>query len=168
MRLQHEIDVFSAVIKDKTYSMEGKFLIETSVEISSQNALGENICFKNLNFPKLSPCRSSFRGVHDLRQDTYDDWVSINNQRYLLAPWVKNHQLTLISKEEYNQYDLNGKYRYSSFYHLTRPGFSKDFSQALIQIYGHCPISHCFGSIIYLERVSEQWCTLSVHGLYNN
>ncbi|BDA76235.1 hypothetical protein CAL7716_104010 (plasmid) [Calothrix sp. PCC 7716] len=166
MRLQHEIDVFSAVIKDKSYGISGIFLVEASVEILSQNLL-ENKSFENLNFQKLSTCGSYFTGVYDLQQETYDDWVSINNQTYSLAPWVKNHQLTLISEEEYNQYCLSGEYNSSGFYRLTRPGFSKNFSQALIQIYGYCPIAFSFGSVIYLERVSEKWCTLSSYGLYN-
>jgi hypothetical protein len=44
MRLQYEMEVLSTVIKDKTYGMEGEFLIETSIEIVFQDRESKIIC----------------------------------------------------------------------------------------------------------------------------
>ncbi|BDA70522.1 hypothetical protein CAL7716_046880 [Calothrix sp. PCC 7716] len=167
MRLQHEIEVLSTVIKDKTYGMEGEFLIETSIEIVFKDRERKNFYFDNIFFPKLSPCGSFFQGSYNLQKETYNDWVSINNQRCLLTSLVENHQLTLISEAEYNQCNVNKNYPYRSFNRLTRPGFSPNFSQAIIQIYVYSPGAHDFGSILYLERVSQQWHIKSSYGLYN-
>jgi hypothetical protein len=167
MRLQHEEKVFSTVIRDRSYSIEGGFLIETSSEVAFQDDQSKIIFWNNINFPKLSPCGSFFQGSYNLQKNTYDDWVLINNQKCSLASWVENHPLTLISEEEYNQCNVNNNYLYHSFNWLTRPGFSQDFSQAIIRIYGYCPGSHDYGSIVYLERISKQWHIKSSYGLYN-
>jgi hypothetical protein len=163
MPLQHETEVFSVLMN----RMEGEFLIETSSQIALQDWQGKMILWDNISFPKLSPCGSFFEGSYNLQKDTYDDWVSINNQRCSLASLVDRQVLTLISEAEYGQYDVNKNYCYRSFYRLTRPGFSQDFLQAMIQICCYCPGSHDYGSILYLERVSEQWHIKSSYGLYN-
>jgi hypothetical protein len=167
MRSQHEPEVYTAVIKDISYYMEGNFLIETSLGINFQNSQQIKDYWQNIRFPKRSPSGSDFQGSYSLQKDTYDDWVSINHQRYSLRSWLENHQITLISQESYDQWDVNKYYRYQSFYWLSRPGFSQDFSQALIKICCYCPGSHDFGSLLYLESTDKQWQIKSSYGLYN-
>ncbi|HAX80216.1 MAG TPA: hypothetical protein DCY88_31360 [Cyanobacteria bacterium UBA11372] len=167
MRSQHEPEVYTAAIKDKSYGMEENFLIETSLGINFKNHQEIKKIWQNISFPNLSPSGSSFQGSYSLQKDTYDDWVSINNQRYSLAVWVKHHQITLISQESYDQSDFNKYYAYQSFYWVSRPGFSQDFSQALIKLCCYSPGSHDFGSLLYLERTDKQWQIKSSYGLYN-
>ena len=170
MRSQHEPEVYTAVIKDRRYGEgmeEGGFLIETSLGINFHNNQAITDFWQTISFPKLSPSRDSFQGSYSLQKDTYDDWVSINNQRYSLISWVDDRQITLVSQELYDQCDVNKNYPYQSFYWLSRPGFSQDFSQALIKICGYCPGSHDFGSLLYLERTDKQWQIKSSYGLYN-
>jgi hypothetical protein len=167
MRSQHEPEVYTAVIKDINYYMEGNFLIETSLGINFQNSQQIKEFWQNIRFAKLSPSGSCFQGLYRLQKDTYDDWVSTNNQRYSLGAWVGNHQITLISQASYDQWDVNNNYRYCSFYWLSRPGFSQDFSQALIKLCCYCPGSHDFGSLLYLERTDKQWQIKLSYGLYN-
>ena len=167
MRSQHEPNVYTAAIKDRSYGMEGGFLIETSLGISFKNSQEIEDFWQNIRFPKRSPDRSYFQGSYSLQKDTYDDWVSMNNERYSLVSWLENHQITLIAQELYDQWDVNKNYAYQSFFWLSRPGFSQDFSQALIKICGYSPGSHDFGSLLYLERTVKQWQIKSSYGLYN-
>lgn len=167
MRSQHEPHIYTAVIKDISYGIEEEFLIETSIGIKFQNSQEIKDFWQNITFPKLSPSGSYFQGSYSLQKDTYDDWVSINNQRYSLGAWVENNQITLISQASYDQWDVNKYYPYRSFYWLSRPVFSQDFSQALIKISCYCPGSHDFGSLLYLERSEKQWQIKSSYGLYN-
>lgn len=163
MRATHEIQVFSAVIKD--YRMEGEFLIETSAQVCIPYF---SLTWEDINFRKLSTCGSFFDGAYTLQKDTYDDWILINNQSELLTPFITNHQITLISPEKSDQMFNNPDDRWRVFYTLTRPGFAPDFSQALIQITAHCPAGPPqYGSLIYLEINHKQWEVKSSHGLYN-
>ena len=166
MRSQHETQVYSAVIK--YCQMEGEYLIETSSSIFSRTSTGEVIAWENISFAKLSSCGSFFDGAYNVQKATYDDWVLVNNQRYLLTPAIANSQVKLISQVEFNQLCDRHDYRWSVFHWLTRPGFSGDFSQAMIQITAHCPAGPPqYGSILYLERTDETWEVKSSHGLYN-
>ncbi|OUL36686.1 hypothetical protein BV372_06190 [Nostoc sp. T09] len=166
MRSQHEPEVFSAVIND--YLSKGEYLIETSSKIFSPTGMGEIISWDKISFAKLSACRSFFDGSYKVHKETYDDWVLSNNQSCLLTPLIANPQVTLISQATCDQLFDEQNQRWSVFHWLTRPGFSQDFSQALIQITAHCPAGPPqYGSILYLERTSKQWEVKSSYGLYN-
>ncbi|MBD2214153.1 hypothetical protein H6G27_30440 [Nostoc linckia FACHB-104] len=166
MRSQHEPQVFSAVIQD--YSMAGEYLIANSAAIFSPTAKGEVILWDNLKFLQISPCSSFFENAYNVKKETYDDWLVSNHQPSLLTPLLINDQLTFISEQQCQQLCNNYDYRWSVFYWLTRPGFSADFSQALIQIYAHCPAGPPqYGSIVYLERTEDVWQVKSSFGLYN-
>lgn len=166
MRSQHESQVVSAVIQN--YRMAGEYLIATSTKIFSPIAKGEVIPWDNIRFLQLSPCGSCFESAYNVKKETYDDWVTSNHQSSLLTPLLISDQLTLISEQQCQQLCDNDDYRWSVFYWLTRPGFSVDFSQALIQIYAHCPAGPPqYGSIVYLERMKDLWEVKSYFGLYN-
>jgi hypothetical protein len=166
MRSQHETQVLSTLIKG--YQMEREYLIETSCSIFSPTGKGEIIAWENMSFAKLSSCRSFFDGVYNVQKATYDDWVLVNNQPYLFTQAIAHPQVKLISQAESDQLCADYDYRWSIFYRLTRPGFSPDFSQALIGITAHCPAGPPqFGSILYLERSDQTWETKSSYGLYN-
>jgi len=163
MRLPHELQVFSTVIE--YCQMEGQFLLKTSASVCIHHF---SLTWENLNFLKLSACRSCFDGAYTLQKDTYDDWIFINQQSALLTPFISNNQITLISLEKFNEMFNNHDYRWCVFYQLTRPGFASDFSQALIQITAHCPAGPPqYGSLLYLEKNNEHWEVKSSHGLYN-
>ncbi|OUL22824.1 hypothetical protein [Nostoc sp. 106C] len=166
MRSQHESQVFSAVIKDCL--IQGEYLIESSSKIFSPTGMGEVISWDKISFAKLSVCRSFFDGSYNVQKQTYDNWVLSNNQSCLLTPLIANPQVTLISQAKFDQlYDEHSQ-RWSIFYWLTRPGFSQDFSQALVQIMAHCPAGPPqYGSLLYLERTGKEWEVKSSYGLYN-
>lgn len=165
MRSQYEPQIFSAVIQH--YGIEGQFLVETSTTIFSPSGKGEIISWDEIN-AKIAAYREFYDGSFNVHKETYDDWISINNQSCLLTPLLCNHKLALISQKECNQLCDDDDERWSIFYWLTRPGFSQNFSQALIQIYAHCPGGPPqYGSIIYLERTGDQWEVKSSYGLYN-
>lgn len=165
MRLQHESQVLSAVIKD--CGIEGQYLIETSTRIFSPSGKGEFISWDEIN-AKISAYRESYRELFNVKKETYDDWVLINNERYLFTPSLFNHQPILISQKQCDQLCDNDDERWSVFYWLTRPGFSQDFSQALIQIYAHCPAGPPqYGSIFYFKRTGDEWKFQSSYGLYS-
>lgn len=163
MRSQHEPEVYNAAIK----GMERGFFIETSLGISFPSNPQIKDIWQNISFSKLSPSGSSFQDSYSLQKDTYDNWISTNNQRYSLGSWLEDRKITLIYQESYEQWDVNKYYSYQSFYWLSRPGFSQDFFQALIKICCYCPGSHDFGSLLYLERTDKQWEIKSSYGLYN-
>ncbi|MEH1942343.1 MAG: hypothetical protein V7L01_19305 [Nostoc sp.] len=167
MRSQHEAQVFSAVIK---YSrMEGEFLSEISNNyLITQTSLIPDLSWKNLNISEIFIAGMRVMGFPNLRKETYDNWILINNQPSSLTPFITNPQVTLISREEWEKLENRTDYSWSIIFTLTRPGFSQDFSQALIQITAHCPAGPPqYGSLLYLEKTAEQWEVKLSYGLYN-
>jgi hypothetical protein len=165
MRSQHEPQVFSAVIRD--CGIEGKYLVETSTTIFSPTVRGEAISWDEVN-TKISAYSEFDDSSFSVKKDTYNDLVLMNNETYLFTPSLFNQQPILISETQFNQLNDDDNQRWSVFHWLTRPGFSPDFSQALIQIYAHCPSGPPqYGSILYLERTGERWVVKSSYGLYN-
>lgn len=167
MRSQHESQVFSAVIKHSR--MEGDFLDEISNNyLLTTTSLVPDISWENLRIPEILIHGMRIIGFPNLQKETYDNWLSINAQPFLLTPLITNPQITLISQKQSNEIINNYDYRWSVIYTLTRPGLSVDFSQALIQITAHCPAGSLqYGSLLYLEKTSEQWQVKSSYGLYN-
>ncbi|WP_193195489.1 hypothetical protein [Nostoc sp. MG11] len=165
MRSQYEPQIFSAVIK--YFDMEGEFLYEISNNVITETSLNQ-ISWENLQIPEIIVSGMRINGFPNLKKETYENWILSNNQPYLLTPYIKNQQVTLISQEEFVKVLNDPDYRWSIIYGLTRPGFSEDFSQALIQITAHCPAgSPQYGSLLYLERTGEKWEIKSSYGLYN-
>ncbi|MFN6562095.1 MAG: hypothetical protein RMY28_020200 [Nostoc sp. ChiSLP01] len=167
MRSPYESQVLSAVIK---HSMRKEdFLVEMSNSyLITQTSLKPDISWEFLRIPEIFIHGIRIVGFPNLQKETYNDWISINNQPCLLTQFLTNPQITLISEEESDKI-LNGyDYRWSIIHTLTRPGLSLDFSQALIQITAHCPAGppQC-GDLLYLERTGEQWAVKSSYGLYN-
>ncbi|MBD2195961.1 MULTISPECIES: hypothetical protein [Calothrix] len=165
MRSQFETQIISTLIKGEQIGQD--YLIETSCSIFSPKGDGEIIAWENMSFPKLSKCGSFFDGAYNVPKAAYDDWVLMNRERYLFKNAIANSQVTLISDAEANRLCADYNYRWANFYWLTRPGFSPDFSQALIQLAAYCPSSPNYASILYLERNNNQWETKSSFGLYN-
>ncbi|MDF5710205.1 MAG: hypothetical protein PUP90_21685 [Nostoc sp. S4] len=167
MRSQHESQVFSAVIKHSR--MEGEFLHEMSSNyLLTTTSLIPDISWENLRIPEILIYGMSIKGFPNLQKETYDNWLSINTQPSLLTPLITNPQITLISHKQSDEIVNDYDYRWSVIYTFTRPGLSVDFSQALIQITAHCPAGPPqYGSLLYLERTSEQWQVKSSYGLYN-
>ncbi|MFN6538577.1 MAG: hypothetical protein RM021_019810 [Nostoc sp. EkiNYC01] len=167
MRSQHESQVFSAVIKH-SISQED-FLCEMSNSyLITKTSLKPDISWENLRIPEILIDGMRIVGFPNLQKETYDNWISINNQPSLLTPFITNHQITLISDKEYDKILNDYNYRWSIIYTLTRPGLSVNFSQALIQITAHCPAGPPqYGSLLYLEITGEQWEVKSSYGLYN-
>ncbi|MFN6570980.1 hypothetical protein [Dendronalium sp. ChiSLP03b] len=166
MRSQHEPQVFSAVIKHS--QMEGEFLHEMSNNYLINKTSLKDITWENLCIPEMLIYGMRITGFPSLQKETYENWISMNNQTYLLTPFITNPQVTLISEEEFDKLGDKSGYGWSIFYTLSRPGFSQDFSQALIQITAHCPAGPPqYGSLLYLESTGEQWEVKSSYGLYN-
>jgi hypothetical protein len=167
MRSQHESQVFSAVIKYAR--MEGDFLRKISNNyVITKTSLMPELYWENLRLPEILIHGMKIIGFPHLQKDTYENWISINNQPCLLTPFITNPQVTLVSEEEFKKLGNGPDYSWSMLYTLTRPGFSQDFSQALIQIIGHCPrLPSGYGSLLYLESTSNQWEVKSSYGLYN-
>ncbi|WGV25884.1 hypothetical protein [Halotia branconii] len=166
MRSQHEPQVFSAVIKDA--GIERNFLDARSSSLITSTSLTPVLSWENLRLPERLIHGMKIIGFSNLQKETYEDWLSINNQPSCLTPLITNPHVTLISERQSEQIINNHDYRWSIIYTLTRPGFSIDFSQALIQITAHCPAGPPqYGSLLYLERTSEQWQVQSSYGLYN-
>ncbi|RCJ21675.1 hypothetical protein A6S26_23155 [Nostoc sp. ATCC 43529] len=167
MRSPYESQVLSAVIK---HSMRKEdFLVDMSNSyLITQTSLKPDISWEFLRIPEIFIHGMRIVGFPNLQKETYDDWISINNQPCLLTPFLTNPQTTLISEEESDKTSKDYDYRWSIIYTLTRPGLSLDFSQALIQITAHCPAGppQC-GDLLYLERTGEQWAVKSSYGLYN-
>jgi hypothetical protein len=167
MRSQHEPQVFYAVIK---YSqMEGEFLAEMSNNyLITQTSLND-ITWENLQIPETLIHGMRIRGFPSLQKQTYDNWLSLNHQPSLLTPSIANPQVTMISLEEFDKLVNKSGYQWSILYTFSRPGFSEDFSQALIQITAYCPAGPPqYGSLLYLERTGgELWEVKSSYGLYN-
>ncbi|MEA5600154.1 hypothetical protein [Nostoc sp. UHCC 0252] len=167
MRSQQEPQVFSAVIK---YSrMEGEFLREISNNyLTTQTFLMPDISWTNLSIPEILIGEMKIIGFPNLRKETYENWILINNQSSLLTPFITNPQVALISQEDWEKLENGTDYNWSIIFTLTRPGFSQDFSQALIQITAHCPAGPPqYGSLLYLEKTAEQWEVELSYGLYN-
>ncbi|MBD6619625.1 hypothetical protein FNW02_28345 [Komarekiella sp. 'clone 1'] len=165
MRSQYEPQIFSAVIK--YFDVEEEFLCEISNKVIIETSLNQ-ISWENLQIPEIIVSGMKINGFPNLKKETYKNFILSNNQPYLLTPYIKNQQVTLISKEEFVKVLDEPDYRWSIIYGLTRPGFSEDFSQALIQITAHCPAGPSqYGSLLYLERTDEQWKVNSFYGLYN-
>ncbi|BAY12639.1 hypothetical protein [Calothrix sp. NIES-2098] len=165
MRSQHEPQVYSAVIQNSV--TDGEYLIESSSKIFSPTGMGEVISWDEIS-AKISAYREFYADCSNLQKETYEDWILINDRSYLLTPAIANPQFTLISSQQCNQLCNHHDYRWSIFHWLTRPGFSQDFSQAMIQITVHCPAGPPqYGSILYLERTTEKWEVKSSYGLYN-
>lgn len=165
LRSQHEIEVFSAVIKYA--GIETEFLWEISSKPITNSSL-QDITWENLQIAERFIHGMIILGFPHLLKETYDNWISINSQSSLLSDLIKNPQVTLISQAEFDTFLENPGYRWSIFYTLTRPGFSLDFSQALIQITAHCPSGPPqYGSLLYLERIGHIWEVKSSYGLYN-
>ncbi len=167
MRSQHESQVFSAVIKHS--KMEKDFLHEMSNNyLLTTTSLVPNISWENLRIPEMLIHGMKIIGFPNLQKETYDNWISINDQPSFLIPLITNPQITLISNKQSEKIINDYDYRWSVIYTLTRPGLSVDFSQALIQITAHCPAGPPqYGSLLYLERTNEQWEVKSSYGLYN-
>ncbi|WP_235116131.1 hypothetical protein [Desmonostoc muscorum] len=167
MRSQHESQVFSAVIKHSI--TEGDFLCEMSNSyLITKTSLKPDISWETLRIPETFIHGMRIVGFPNLQKETYDNWISINNQPSLLTPFITNHQITLISQKESDRILNDYDYRWSIIYTLTRPGLSVDFSQALIQITAHCPAGPPqYGSLLYLECTGKQWEVKSSYGLYS-
>jgi hypothetical protein len=165
MRSQSETQIISTLIKG--HQMEKDYLIETSCSIFSPKGEGDIIAWENISFLKLSKCGSFFDGAYNVPKAAYDDWVLMNRERYLLKNAIAHPQVTLISNAEANRLCADYDYRWSTFYSLTRPGFSPDFSQALIELAGFCPHGPQYSSILYLERTNQTWETKSSFGLFS-
>ncbi|BAY74658.1 hypothetical protein NIES25_10720 [Nostoc linckia NIES-25] len=167
MRSPSESQVLSAVIN---HSMKKEdFLVEMSNSyLITKTSLKPDISWEFLRIPEIFIHGMRIVGFANLQKDTYEDWISINNQPCLLTQFLTNPQITLISEEESDKISKGYDYRWSIIYTLTRPGLSLDFSQALIQITAHCPAGppQC-GDLLYLERTGEQWAVKSSYGLYN-
>jgi hypothetical protein len=99
MRSLYEPQIFAAVIK---YSnIEGEFLREISNNyVMTTTSLIPDFSWENLRIPERLIQGMRIRGFPNLRQETYDNWISINNESFLLTPLIKNPQVTLISEEE--------------------------------------------------------------------
>jgi len=145
------------------------FLVETSNSyLITSTSLKPDISWEFLRIPEILIHGMSIIGFPNLKKETYDDWISINNQPCLFTPFLTNPQTTLISNEESDRIFNDYNYRWSIIHTLSRPGLSVDFSQALIQITAHCPAGPPqYGSLLYLERTGEQWAVKSSYGLYN-
>jgi hypothetical protein len=167
MRSPYEPQIFAAVIKHA--NIEGEFLREISNNyVMTTTSLIPDLSWENLRIPERLIQGMKIRGFPNLRQETYDNWISINNESFLLTPLIINPQVTLISEEEGEKLLSNPDYRWSIIYTLTRPGLSGDFSQALIQITAHCPAGPPqYGSLLYLENIGDRWEVKSSYGLYN-
>ncbi|MBW4673902.1 MAG: hypothetical protein KME52_07705 [Desmonostoc geniculatum HA4340-LM1] len=167
MRSQHESQVFSAVIKHSITQED--FLCEMSNSyLITKTSLKPDISWENLRIPETFIHGMRIVGFPNLQKETYDNWISINNQPSLLTPFITNHQITLVSEKESDKILNDYDYRWSIIYTLTRPGLSVDFSQALIQITAHCPAGPPqYGSLFYLEITGEEWEVKSSYGLYN-
>ncbi len=167
MRSQHEPQVFSAVIQNSI--MTGEILCEISNNyLITKTSLMPDLSWDNLRIPEISIYGMTIIGFPHLRKETYDNWISINNQPSFLTPLMTNSQVTLVSKEELQKLGNGTDYSWSMIYTLTRPGFSQDFSQALIQITGYCAAIPCsYGNLLYLESTGDQWQVKSSYGLYN-
>ncbi|WP_392532760.1 hypothetical protein [Nostoc sp. C117] len=167
MRSPHEPQIFSTVIKHS--KIEGEFLREFSNNyVITKTSLMPDLSWENLRIPEILIHGMKIIGFPNLRKETYDNWISINKESSLLTPLIKNTQVTLISDEECEKVVNNPDYRWSVIYTLTRPGFSEDFSQALIQITAHCPAGPPqYGSLLYLESSGYRWEVKSSYGLYN-
>lgn len=96
MRLHHETQVFSTLLKH--FPSYGEYLIATSHEINFITGSGELLSWKNIKFLKLSVCGSFFEGSYTLQQDSYDDWVLINQQPCLLTSFITNKHVNVISQ----------------------------------------------------------------------
>jgi hypothetical protein len=164
MRSQHEVQVFSTVLKN--FPNQEEYLIDTSNETDFITASGELLSWKDIRLPKLSACGSFFDGSYTLQKGTYDDWIAINKQPCLLTPFITNNRITVISQQQCDQ--LLQRYTWDVFIWLTRPGFSQDFSQAIMRMDCYCSSGppQC-GSLLYLERTDKGWEQKSSHGLYN-
>jgi hypothetical protein len=167
MRSQHEPKVFSAVIKNSI--MAGEILCEISNNyLITKTSLMPDISWNNLRIPEISIYGMRIIGFPHLRKETYDNWISINYQSSFLTPFITNPEVTLVSKEELEKLRTGTDYSWSMIYTLTRPGFSQDFSQALIQITGYCAAISCsYGNLLSLESTGDQWQVKSSYGLYN-
>ncbi|MBD2449360.1 hypothetical protein H6G76_19780 [Nostoc sp. FACHB-152] len=165
LRSQHEPEVFSAVLKYA--SMKGEFLWAISNPVINKSYYMD-ITWENLRIPAKIISGMKIVGFPYLQKETYDNWISINNQSSLLNSLIKNPQVTLLSQEDWVNFAQQYDYRWYIFYTLTRPGFSQDFSQALIQITAHCPAGPPqYGSLLYLERIKDIWTVKSSYGLYS-
>jgi len=165
LRSQHEPEIFAAVVK--YVGMAGEFLSEISDSVIKQTSL-HDISWENLRIPEQRIFGMRILGFPHLKQETYDDWISINSQSSLLSLLINSPELNLISEREFRILINDYEYRWSIFYGLTRPGFSQDLSQALIQITAHCPAGPPqYGSLLYLEMINDQWQVQSSYGLYN-
>ncbi|MEJ6483891.1 hypothetical protein N0Y54_21655 [Nostoc punctiforme UO1] len=167
MRSQHEPQVFSAAIKNLI--MQGDILCETSNNyLITKTSLIPDLSWDNLRIPEISIYGMSLIGFPHLRKETYDNWIFINSQPSFLTPLMTNSQVNLISKEDLKKLENRTDHLWSTIYTLTRPGFSQDFLQALIQITGYCAAIPCsYGNLLYLESTGEQWQVKSSYGLYN-
>ncbi|WP_414569142.1 hypothetical protein [Nostoc sp. CCY 9925] len=167
MRSPFESQVISAVIN---HSMRKEdFLVDMSNSyLITSTSLKPDISWEFLRIPEILIHGMSIIGFPNLKKETYDDWISINNQPCLLTPFLTNPQIALISNEESDRIFNDYNYRWCIIHTLSRPGLSVDFSQALIQITAHCPAGppQC-GNLLYLERTGEQWAIKSSYGLYN-
>ncbi|MBD2358889.1 hypothetical protein H6G41_30555 [Tolypothrix sp. FACHB-123] len=90
MRSQFETQIISTLIKGQQMGQE--YLIETSCSIFSRKGDGEIITWEDISFPKLSKCGSFFDGAYNVSKATYDDWVLMNRERYLLKNAIANSQ----------------------------------------------------------------------------
>ncbi|MCF2150761.1 hypothetical protein IQ276_030925 [Desmonostoc muscorum LEGE 12446] len=134
----------------------------------TKTSLKPDISWETLRIPETFIHGMRIVGFPNLQKETYDNWISINNQPSLLTPFITNHQITLISQKESDRILNDYDYRWSIIYTLTRPGLSVDFSQALIQITAHCPAGPPqYGSLLYLECTGKQWEVKSSYGLYS-
>ncbi|MBD2516875.1 hypothetical protein H6G93_17990 [Nostoc sp. FACHB-973] len=134
----------------------------------TKTSLKPDISWENLRIPETFIHGMRIVGFPNLQKETYDNWISINNQPSLLTPFITNTQITLVSEKESDKILNDYDYRWSIIYTLTRPGLSVDFSQALIQITAHCPAGPPqYGSLLYLEITGEEWEVKSSYGLYN-
>ncbi|MBX9259092.1 hypothetical protein H1Q63_35100 [Desmonostoc muscorum CCALA 125] len=134
----------------------------------TKTSLKPDISWETLRIPETFIHGMRIVGFPNLQKETYDNWISINNQPSLLTPFITNTQITLVSEKESDKILNDYDYRWSIIYTLTRPGLSVDFSQALIQITAHCPAGPPqYGSFLYLEITGEEWEVKSSYGLYN-
>ncbi|OCQ90434.1 hypothetical protein BCD64_27565 [Nostoc sp. MBR 210] len=164
MRSQHETEIFATLIE--SYSMAGEYLLEESSSVIIKTSL-KDITWENLRIKETEIYGMKISGFPDLKKETFDNWISINSQPSLLSSLINNPKVNLLSSAEYenlfNQYDR----RWSMFYTFTRPGFSDDFSQALIQMTAFCPITPQYGNLLYMERSGNKWETKLSYGLFS-
>lgn len=172
MRSQEETKLLSAFIQHYGQLQEA-LLIKKSSAILSRDSEGKINSWENLNSRKWFWHQKIFGNIttnenpYPLKKETYNNWVLINKQHSVLTDFLDDNQVKFISEGQYNQLRNDYDHRWTSFYWLTRPGFSQDFSQAIIQLAVDCPGACQYASIFHLQKISNKWEVNSSYGLYN-